>query len=426
MSRQHRADCVVGQSQHQCGVINAREVACAAGLVFFGLEGEGVHVHTDSRDVGVVLVGLYQVEVLAFTFREAIVTVELHLGGDHGVLASQTFDAGDAVAGFQHGAIPPVGVVEGLLTLPGVHHGVIAAHEGVALHNPHEFLCGVVEVQLDLVGAAGHGFTTSELQLFDQVFVRHLGEAAAFISVQVDVVHIQRSRHQTGGGDAVADGVLVAARGGGIVPAQVAEFVEFQPDLDFVVLQSNQGQSQTRVAAEPELQRDVQGVFRGALADFGRGVGFCVGHAVAIAVFTTLDQEVDQFRDITNHFGVTGLFAGFLGQFVPDVQPVTVVLINLLTTDFNIHVVDQIVTDPVQPAELSTRAVISGENNLGECGLQVNTVDQITVAADCALHLLAEVGGAVEGLFNGFHGEVGVATVYDLEDKENYPPFRDI
>jgi hypothetical protein len=48
-------------------------------------------------------------------------------------------------------------------------------------------------------------------------------------------------------------------------------------------------------------------------------------------------------------------------------------------------------------------------------------VDQITVAADGALHLLAEVGGAVEGLFNGFHGEVSVATVHNLEDKFEVP-----
>ena len=44
-------------------------------------------------------------------------------------------------------------------------------------------------------------------------------------------------------------------------------------------------------------------------------------------------------------------------------------------------------------------------------------MDQIAVAADRALHLLAEVRRAIERLLNGLHGEVRVATVNDLEDK---------
>jgi hypothetical protein len=56
-------------------------------------------------------------------------------------------------------------------------------------------------------------------------------------------------------------------------------------------------------------------------------------------------------------------------------------------------------------------------------------VDQITVTADGALHLLAEVGRTIEGLLNSLHGEVSVATVDNLEDKNssrNYPSFRNI
>jgi hypothetical protein len=44
-------------------------------------------------------------------------------------------------------------------------------------------------------------------------------------------------------------------------------------------------------------------------------------------------------------------------------------------------------------------------------------VDEIAVTGDRALDLLAEVGGPGKGLLNGLHGEVGVATVNDLEDK---------
>jgi len=53
------ADSVVGQSQDQGGIVNAGEVAGAAGLVVLRLQGKAVYVDTYSGDVGVVLVGLY-------------------------------------------------------------------------------------------------------------------------------------------------------------------------------------------------------------------------------------------------------------------------------------------------------------------------------------------------------------------------------
>ena len=118
----------------------------------FRLESEGVDVDTNSRDVGVVLVRLYPVEVVTIADLEAVVSVELQESSDDRVLTSHTLNASDGVTGFQDGAIPPVRVVEGLLSLPGVDDSIIAAYEGVALDNPYEFLARVVEVQLELVG----------------------------------------------------------------------------------------------------------------------------------------------------------------------------------------------------------------------------------------------------------------------------------
>ena len=120
--------------------------------MFFWLESEGVDVDTNGWDVGVVLVWLYQVEVTTFTFRETIVTVELNLGDNSWVVTGHTFNTGDGVTGFQDGAIPPIGVVEWLLSLPWVDDGRITGDEGVTLDDPNQFLCWVVEVHLDLVG----------------------------------------------------------------------------------------------------------------------------------------------------------------------------------------------------------------------------------------------------------------------------------
>jgi hypothetical protein len=121
-------------------------------LVLFRLESKAVNVDTNSRDVGVVLVRLDPVEVVAIADREAVVAVELEEGSDGGVLTSHAFNTSDGVTRLEYRAVPPVRVVEGLLSLPGVDDVVIAADERVALDNPDEFLTRVVEVQLDLVG----------------------------------------------------------------------------------------------------------------------------------------------------------------------------------------------------------------------------------------------------------------------------------
>jgi len=83
------------------------------------------------------------------------------------------------------------------------------------------------------------------LQLFDEVFVRNLSEASAFISVKVYIVNIERcSRKRRNNNIASA-------------PSAACSITEFDVDLDFVVLKGNKRKSKTRVSAEPEFKRDV-------------------------------------------------------------------------------------------------------------------------------------------------------------------------
>ena len=119
------------------------------------LEGEGVHVDTDGGDVGVVLVRLDQVEVASLALSEPIVTVELDLGSDYRVLAGKTLNTGDGVTRLEDSPVPPVGVVEWLLSLPWADNVVVARDEGIALDNPDKLLARVVEVEADLVGGGG-------------------------------------------------------------------------------------------------------------------------------------------------------------------------------------------------------------------------------------------------------------------------------
>ena len=382
--------------------------------MLLGLEGERVDVDTDRRDVGVVLVRLDFVEVAAFADLEPIVAVELEERSDARVLASHAFDAGDGVARLEDRAVPPVREVERLLALPGEDGGIVAGREGVALDNPDELLARVVEVELELVGGRGDRFTASELEDIDEVLVGDLGELAALIRVEVDVVDIEGGGDKVGRGNAVADDVNVGVLGSGI-EAEVAEVVEDEVDAHFVVLEGDQGESKTRVAAEPELKRDVERVFRGAVLDFVGGVGLTRG-AVAVARFTALDNEVGEDRDVTNHLGVASLLARFLGELIPDVEPLAIVLVNALATDLELDFLDEVVANPVEPAELGARAVAGEELNLRKSRLEIHAVDQITVALDCAGDSLAETRGTVERVLNGLHGEVGVTTVNNLEE----------
>jgi len=80
-------DRVDGQREVERGLVDAREVARAAGLVLLGLEREGVHVNTHGRRARVVLPRLHLVEVAALALVEAVLAVELYLGDLHRVLA---------------------------------------------------------------------------------------------------------------------------------------------------------------------------------------------------------------------------------------------------------------------------------------------------------------------------------------------------
>jgi len=141
-----------------------------------------------------------------------------------------------------------------------------------------------------------------------------------------------------------------------------------------VVLERNQGQRQTRVAAEPELQGNVQGVLRRARGDLLRRVGL-TRCAVRIAALATLVDDVDELGHVANHLRVTGLLARLLGELIPDVHPVTVVLVNALAADLELNGADEVVTNPVEPAELRASAIRRLERDLGECRLEVDAVD---------------------------------------------------
>ena len=110
------------------------------------------------------------------------------------------------------------------------------------------------------------------------------------------------------------------------------------------------------------------------------------------------------------------------GELGPDLHPVTVLAINALTTDFNLDLLDEAVTNVRQPTETGSGCAPRegtarlGQINLGEHNLDVRLVHQIGVTVNHCRHTLVEIGLTVEGDFNGLHRKVGIALVQHLPE----------
>ena len=348
-------------------VVDAGEVAGTSGLVLLGLEREGVRVHTGVGGTGVVVEGLHLVEVLALLSLEAILTVEdeLELGeGTDGILSEggvTTIRAEDE----ERGTIARGGdhAVGGETRNVGGENDVRASGRGGEVPQgvgvagdvreaPHELLDGVVVREADLLGGGGiDGVGTSVLNLLDEVLVTLLGEAATLLSVEVDVV----SPHLEGVGVAV----------GGEIGRKV------DVDADLVVLEGDEGEVETGVAVEEEEEGEVDGL-----------AGDTSGHLTVRSLL--------------------GLIEVKLGVQTP---PLLVVLVDTLTTDGKLDVVDGALGNPAS----------SGRSGGGREEFDVHVTDEITVTGDSHGHATGVGGSTVDGLLDVLHREVGVALVFRLK-----------
>src|SRR5210317_608946 len=338
-------------------VIDAGEVASAGRLVLLGLEREGVRVHTGGGAAGVVVVRLDLVEVLTLLLLEAVLAVEDKLEGLEltSVLLGESLSGelggvhGGAKVGDGHEAvgIKTIGSLVGLESnlsdkvLRGeVPQGRLRGGVGEA---PHELLDGVVVREADLLGGTSvDGVGTGVLNLLDQVLVTLLGEATTLLGVQVDVV----GPHLEHGGVAV----------GGEVGRKV------NVNADLVVLERNERQVETGVAVEEEEQ----------------------GKVDSLAV------------DGSGHLAVSGLLGLIEVKLGVQTPPLLVVLVNALTTDGKLDVVDGALGDPAREG---------GGVDIG-LELDVHVTDEITVTGNGDGHAAGVRGSTVDGLLDVLHRQV--------------------
>jgi len=301
--------------------------------------------------VSVVLVGLDAEEVFKAAFSEAVVAVELEFGNREGSICFSRVAEGSELAG--------LGIT--ITRATGTHR---------SLCNPDEFLAGVVKAEVRTEGGAtSYGFITSELNLFDEVLVGDLGEAAAFISVKVDVVNPEA--------DAIATKDNIITCGG-----KVGRSFNFEVNLDFVVLKGDQGESETGVAVEPEHEGDIKTLLGENLVSKNAG-------------------------NVADHFVIADTLAFRGAEFGPDIEPFTVLTVNELATDFDFNLLDEGIAETIY---------WNGSSGICKFAFEPHVLDKVTVAADGSSDTASEIDVTIEGLFDGFHGKVSVATVDYLEE----------
>ena len=312
-----------------------------------------------------------------------------------------------------------IGVVEGLGT-KGLVQGLATFQRraivdvGIGLDNPDKLLARVVEVELDLVGRRTDRLITSELELLDQVLVGVLCHLSALIRIEENVVDVEGcgdERLLVGSRDRLGSRGTIKLVDG---PEALTNGAEIDVDLDFVVLESNQGQCKPGVAAKPEEEGNVEGGLREGIAgsaNLGRPAS---GRARTRDVGERGVSDVSQSRCVANHLPVPTLLLRGHSDLVPDVHPITILAIYALATDLNLNLSNELLTNEVEPTGIHTITLSLCLHllvDLREGDLEVCAVAQITIAADCARNTATKVSLARECLLNALHSKVCVSAV---------------
>jgi len=256
----------------------------------------------------------------------------------------------------------------------------------------------VVKVQLNLVRRRADRLVAGELQLGDQILVGILGESAALIGIQKDVVDVQRRGNE---GLIVRDsrcdgGTNGLLRRGGVStctiprrgvaaegcdgPQTLVDGADVKVDLDLVVLEGNQRERQTGVGAKPKLKGNVKRCL-GERITGGTYLAGSNGVTWSVNISERGIGDECELCGVTDHLEVTTLLFGSHGKLIPDMHPVTILTIYALTANLDLNLGDELFAGVIQPTSID--GVISGSErcavahqlvDLGECYLEICAV----------------------------------------------------
>jgi len=211
-----------------------------------------------------------------------------------------------------------------------------------------------------------------------------LSHLSALISIQEDEINVDRSSNKR---LLVSSGDRLRTRSGSErlnSPQALTNRSEVNVDLDLVVLESNQRQSQTGVSAKPEEEGDVKGCLRKSLTGSANLTGSSGGSARSVDVGESGIGDVGKLSGVTNHLVITSLLFGRHSELIPDVHPVTILAVNSLASNLNLNLGKQLLTWVIQPTGINTVSGVHGLVNLGESNLDIGAVSQISVSGDGA------------------------------------------
>jgi len=250
-----------------------------------------------------------------------------------------------------------------------------------------------------------------------------LGHLSSLVSIQEDEINVDRSGDEgllVGSSDSLGGS---AADGSQILnsPQALTNRSEIDVNLDLVILESNKRKSKTGVSAKPEEEGDVQGGLRKGLSGGTNLTGATNSGTRTIDLSEERISDVCELSGVANHLVVTSLLLSRQGKLVPDVHPVTILAVNSLTTDLDLDLSDELLTGVVQPTGIDRavyRVSTQGLVNLGESNLNIGAVSKISVSGDGARNTATKISLTVEGLLDGLHGKVGVASVRHLPESD--------
>jgi len=141
--------------------------------VLLGAKGKRVNVNRLLGNVGVMGPWLHETVVRTITDDSAVVAVKLDLGVSTWLNGEEISDRESVSSNL-------------------VCAWSLDGSDSRVLEYPDKLLDGVVEVHADIVGRAygrSESFSSCELKLIDEVLMRHLGETATLLGIEVNVVN---------------------------------------------------------------------------------------------------------------------------------------------------------------------------------------------------------------------------------------------
>ncbi len=253
----------------------------------------------------------------------------------------------------------------------------------------------MIEIRLDrdLVLRCRDCHERRVLHLVNEVLLALADEAPTLLHVEIDVVAPEHHGLDVRRIDlCAAPGVRQKVRG----VEEALKRGERDVDTNRVVLEGQEGEVETRIATEEELQRDVQ---TKSLAEWA---GNEIGHGITV---DTADHRIE---------GIS--LAGGRRELLPDLHPLAGLLVDFLFADLERDFLDQGVPDGIDITDRGVGEVLEGE--LRKEDIDVDPAEKVASARDETGDALAEICRTVEVHWLRLNGEVRIAPIDHLKEAD--------